>query len=83
MKEKPEDSQLSTLSDDNIIVRATYTSLLLYQELFPLNFTQNENKRWRNSQYYRLKKRKKIYLDHRIFYRLIIYVKAYSTVRHI
>lgn len=46
MKEKPEDSQLSTLSDDNIIVRATYTSRLLYQELFPLAFTQNENKRW-------------------------------------
>lgn len=50
MKEKPEDSQLSTLSDDNIIVGATYTSRLLYQELFPLDFTQNENKRWQNSQ---------------------------------
>lgn len=46
MKEKPEDSQLSTLSDDNIIVRATYTSRLLYQELFPVAFVQNENKRW-------------------------------------
>jgi len=29
VKEKPEDSQLSTLSDDDIIVRATYISPLI------------------------------------------------------
>ena len=44
VKEKPEDSQLSTLSDDDIIVRVTYISPL-YQELFPAAFAQNENKR--------------------------------------
>lgn len=67
MKEKPEDSQLSTLSDDDIIVRATYTSRLLYQELFPGTFAQNENKRWGNSQYYGLKERGTLY--RRMFFR--------------
>lgn len=56
VKEKPEDSQLSTLSDDDIIVRATYISPL-YQELFPAAFAQNENKRWWNLLNCRLRKR--------------------------
>ena len=56
VKEKPEDSQLSTLSDDDIIVRATYISPL-YQELFPAAFAQNENKRWWNLLNYKLRKR--------------------------
>lgn len=46
VKEKPEDSQLSTLSDDNIIVGGDVVPRPLYQELFPATSARNENKRW-------------------------------------
>lgn len=74
MKKKPEDSQLSTLSDDNIIVRATYTSRLCYIKNYfrwllrkmRINAGEIHNTRdWKKKE----KKRKDLYIDHGIFFR--------------